>query len=393
MSPSACTIPLLLGAFSARRPGQELGQAHALEWLAEAHARSEASLARLDGSARATFEQSIRRRIGRFGCQASQVASRGFSVADIGSDRWDEMEIYDIPNHSYGRGAAVRSAYFSNVVAEYFELTYPPDAAPPSDIIHVTCTGYVSPDGAQRLLEKRGWGPLTHVTHAYHMGCYAAFPAVRMAAGFLHSPPWLRARAEDRRVDIVHTELCSLHLDPSDHSPEQLVIQSLFADGLIRYEARATPDDGQPGLRVLTLAEAVLAGTADSMRWAVADYGMRMALGRDVPDRIAGAIRPFVADLRARGGQRESSLAETVFAIHPGGPKIIDRVAEVLELAEEQVAASRGVLRDFGNMSSATLPHVWMRLLEDPTVAPGTPIISLAFGPGLTVCGGVFRKQ
>jgi predicted naringenin-chalcone synthase len=44
-------------------------------------------------------------------------------------------------------------------------------------------------------------------------------------------------------------------------------------------------------------------------------------------------------------------------------------------------------------MSSATLPHVWARLLDDTSVAPGTPIVSLAFGPGLTVCGGLFRKQ
>jgi len=79
--------------------------------------------------------------------------------------------------------------------------------------------------------------------------------------------------------------------------------------------------------------------------------------------------------------------------VHPGGPKIIDRVREVLELDEPQVRASRDVLHDFGNMSSATLPHIWMRLLADPAVPRGTLIPSLAFGPGLTVCGAVFEKQ
>ena len=67
------------------------------------------------------------------------------------------------------------------------------------------------------------------MTHAYHMGCYAAMPALRIAAGFVATG--------SRRVDSSHTELCSLHLDPTDHRLEQLVVQSLFADGLIRYSA------------------------------------------------------------------------------------------------------------------------------------------------------------
>ena len=86
-------------------------------------------------------------------------------------------------------------------------------------------------------------------------------------------------------------------------------------------------------------------------------------------------------------------LKRCVVAVHPGGPKLIDRVRDVLELDEAQVAASRGVLRDYGNMSSATLPHIWMRLLADPAVPRGTPIPSFAFGPGLSVCGALLEKQ
>jgi predicted naringenin-chalcone synthase len=81
-----------------------------------------------------------------------------------------------------------------------------------------------------------------------------------------------------------------------------------------------------------------------------------------------------------------------VFAVHPGGPRIIDRVRERLELTQAQVQASRDVLFAFGNMSSATLPHVWMQLANDPCVSSGTLIVSLAFGPGLTMCGAMFRK-
>jgi predicted naringenin-chalcone synthase len=272
-------------------------------------------------------------------------------------------------------------AMFAERVAAYFEQAYESEQ-PPDDLIHVTCTGYVSPSGAQQLVARKGWGAYTRVTHAYHMGCYAALPAVRMAAGF--------TAIGARRVDIVHTELCSLHLDPADHRVEQLVVQSLFADGLIRYSM--LPDSG-PGLHLVTSYEVVLPGSDESMAWRVGDHGMQMTLARDVPDRIAKALREFVLELFRRGGMHLGHMKTSLFAVHPGGPKIIDRVRDVLELDDEQVAASRGVLRDFGNMSSATLPHIWMRMLADPDIPRGTLIPSLAFGPGLTVCGALLEKR
>jgi predicted naringenin-chalcone synthase len=130
------------------------------------------------------------------------------------------------------------------------------------------------------------------------------------------------------------------------------------------------------------------------MAWCAADFGMHMTLARDVPERIARALRPFVSELfRKAGLDLGQNLRHTLFAVHPGGPKIIDAVRDVLELSEPQIQTSRAVLFDHGNMSSATLPHVWQRVLDDASIKPETLILSLAFGPGLTVCGGLFRKR
>jgi predicted naringenin-chalcone synthase len=84
--------------------------------------------------------------------------------------------------------------------------------------------------------------------------------------------------------------------------------------------------------------------------------------------------------------------AQTVFAVHPGGPRILDSVQKLLELEDRQLALSRNVLFERGNMSSATLPHIWMAALSDPDVRPGSLVASLAFGPGLTIAGALFRK-
>ena len=371
-----------LAGFVATRPPFELDQHRALAWLAAAHAEAEATVGKLDERERARFETKVARVLQRCACPPTKLATRGHCVPDVERNGFLDNELYDVPRHPHGRGIAARMKRFAEIVNDYFERAYADEPSAPDDLIHVTCTGYVSPSGAQRVVAAKGWGGHTRVTHAYHMGCYAALPAVRMAAGF--------TAIGARRVDIVHTELCSLHLDPADHRVEQLVVQSLFGDGLIRYSMH--PDPG-PGLTLRTAYEVVLPDTHDHMGWNVSDHGMKMVLSRDVPDRIAGALRGFVVELFKRAGLDLGALKNALFAVHPGGPKIIDRVQNVLELTDAQVAASRGVLHDYGNMSSATLPHIWMRMLADPAVPRGTLIPSFAFGPGLTVCGALLEKQ
>jgi predicted naringenin-chalcone synthase len=327
--------------------------------------------------------------IDRCACGAASIGSRGFVVPDVGSTDWTDAAIYDLSRHPSGSGTAARTKFYQASVAAYFQQEYAVERVAPSDLIHVTCTGYVAPSGAQRVVAERGWGAETRVTHAYHMGCYASVPAVRLAIASLRNPA---ADAQNApRVDIVHTELSSLHLDPSDHTIEQLVVQSLFADGLIRYslDHRARPG----GFEILAVAERVLPDSAESMSWLLSDTGMTLTLARDVPERIGSLLRDFVAQLYC-SAELDARVEQprSVFAVHPGGPRIIDSVRERLELTQAQVQASRDVLFAFGNMSSATLPHVWMQLGNDPRVSSGTLIVSLAFGPGLTMCGALFRK-
>lgn len=381
-----------LTRFASRRPERTIGQEASLRWLARAHAVSEGTLRSWSATETDAFQSRLERVIDRCACDATKIGWRGHVVADVDLVDWKEMSLYDVVNHPHGRGTEARNRVFAEVVNAYFESEYANEEHAPSDIIHVTCTGYVSPSGAQRMVQEKGWGASTRVTHAYHMGCYAAFPATRLAIGALHTPETCASPLGNRSVDVVHTELCTLHLDPSDHSIEQLVVQSLFADGFVRYAVSADRD--ALGLRVLALDERILADSADSMGWALSDWGMKMTLARDVPDRIRGAVRQFVTDLYSRAGlSLPTELKKTIFAVHPGGPKIIDAVGEVLELERSQVQTSRDVLFDYGNMSSATLPHVWMRIVHDATIARGTLVLSLAFGPGLTLCGGLFRKH
>src|SRR5665213_63301 len=99
-----------------------------------------------------------------------------------------------------------------------------------------------------------------------------------------------------------------------------------------------------------------------------------MTLAREVPESVQKSVTAIVKTWQTK---------DCVYAIHPGGPRIIDAVKDALHLSEEQVHFSHAILRDHGNMSSATLPHVWQKMLSE--VSSGTPVISMAFGPGLTI--------
>jgi predicted naringenin-chalcone synthase len=177
-------------------------------------------------------------------------------------------------------------------------------------------------------------------------------------------------------------------------------VQTLFADGHVRYSVcsasagkGATAGDAGASLALMALRDEIVPDSSDSMAWAVSDHGMRMGLSRDAPLLIARAAREFVATLFADAGADFSRQSrDAVFAIHPGGPKVIDVMQQALELSDAQVGASREVLRTCGNMSSATLPHIWMKLAESGDVPAGSPVVSLAFGPGLTLAGAFMVK-
>lgn len=381
-------LPIFLHDFQTLSAKYHSDQGTILEWIAAAHAQAEITLQQpTTEEAREAIIRKFRKLVLRFGCSTDRIAFRNSSLEDFTHTDWDRMRIFQLNQFPAGKPCGERSRFYHEISGEAFEQFYADVSEPPSVIIHVTCTGYVSPSGAQRLVASREWGRSTEVFHAYHMGCYASMPAIRMAAGFME-----RGKA---RVDIVHTELCTLHMDPSQHLPEQLVVQTLFADGLIRYSASRMEgaDAILKGLALLATQEEIMPGTGDAMTWMVSDFGMQMTLSRKVPDHIRAGLGPFLESLAAAADLTPARLiTEAVFAIHPGGPRIIDEIAEHIGLRPDQVQASNTILSNYGNMSSATLPHVWKSVLEDAAVPSGTLIVSLAFGPGLTIAGAILQK-
>jgi predicted naringenin-chalcone synthase len=237
-----------------------------------------------------------------------------------------------------------------------------------------SCTGYATPGVDIRLARDLGMSASVQRLLVGHMGCYAALPALGSAADFV--------AARGRPAVVLCLELTSLHVQPPTRDLGQVVAHALFSDAA----AAVVLEPAGTGLAVVDVAARTDVATADHMTWDVTDLGFRMRLSPRVPDVLAVHVAPMVADLLARNGIAARDVDG--WAVHPGGPRILDVVADRLELPEGALDVSRAVLADHGNCSSATVLLVLSAL---PRPAPGRYVVALAFGPGLTLYAALLR--
>ncbi|TYC97888.1 type III polyketide synthase [Arthrobacter echini] len=254
------------------------------------------------------------------------------------------------------------------------------EAADVTHVVTVSCTGFFAPGPDYKIVRALDLDPAVQRYHLGFMGCYAAFPALRAAKAFCDADP-------DAVVLVVSAELCSLHVR-SSNNPDTIVGSSLFADGAAAaiVSARDLPLEG-PAL-TLDHFETVLTPVGEeSMAWNIGDEGFEMVLGTYVPhiidSHIIGALEPLLARDASLQGLDYAEIEH--WAIHPGGRSILDKVEAKLGLTAEQLVPARETLRDYGNMSSATVMFVLKHIMDQPATAGNNRICSMAFGPGLTV--------
>jgi predicted naringenin-chalcone synthase len=230
-----------------------------------------------------------------------------------------------------------------------------------------TCTGYATPGLDIRLAGDLGMSVGVQRLQIGHMGCYAALPGLGAVTDFV--------TARSRPAVLLCCELTSLHVQPAQRDIEQVVAHSLFSDAAA---AVVVEPGARRGRRMAGLVARTDHATADHMTWDVTDLGFRMGLSPRVPDVLARHVGGVVDELLGTAGLRVEDVAG--WAVHPGGPRILDVVRDGLGLVEEQLAASRGVLAEHGNCSSATV----LLVLEALADVDG-PVVAMAFGPGLTL--------
>ena len=240
-------------------------------------------------------------------------------------------------------------------------------------LVTVSCTGFFQPGPDFAILKALGLSANVERYHLGFMGCYAAFPALRMAKAFCEANP-------EAVVLVVCLELCSLHVQWTA-AMDDLLAGSVFADGASAAVVSAHHPRG-PALRLDAFSSAIAPAGDSDMAWTIGDVGFAMRLSSYVPEIIQTNVKEAIQPILKKAEQTQERI--THWAVHPGGRAILDRVERGLDLPESALAASREVLRNCGNMSSATLFFV-LKELQSRGITPEDSLLAMAFGPGLTI--------
>ncbi len=257
------------------------------------------------------------------------------------------------------------------------------DPAQVTDVVTVSCTGFFAPGPDYRLVRDLDLDPAVRRSHIGFMGCHGALVGLRQARAIAAADP-------DAVVLVVAAELCSLHLRPA-RDADAVRGAALFADGAgAALVSCRRPGGAEPLLALDRFSTLVLPDGEQEMAWTIGDEGFEMVLGAAVPRVIEGSVHAALEALLTGPEGAVDPGSITDWAVHPGGPGILDKLERTLGLPPRALDASRAVLAERGNMSSVTVLHVLDRVLGGLPAGAERTVCALAFGPGLTVESALF---
>jgi alpha-pyrone synthase len=235
------------------------------------------------------------------------------------------------------------------------------------------CTGFYAPGLDIDVVKRFNLKPTVERTIIGFMGCYSAITGLKLARHIVQSEP--RAK-----VAVINLEMCTIHMQEVNDL-EQLLCFLLWGDGCSACLISSEPS----GLELQSFHSTLIEEAADQMTWRIGHNGFDMTLSGKVPLTIARSLPKNMGAIL--GGRRSAEI--DLWAVHPGGRSILDAVAGAINLDESALKYSREVLRQFGNMSSATVPFVLKSMLDSDLRGLGC---GMAFGPGLTAESMIFAR-
>ncbi|KAJ6428327.1 hypothetical protein OIU84_023701 [Salix udensis] len=260
---------------------------------------------------------------------------------------------------------------------------------PKSKITHLifcTISGVDMPGADYQLTKLLGLRPYVKRFMMYQQGCFAGGTVLRLAKD-------LAENNKDARVLVVCSEIAALTFrGPSDTHLDSLLSQTLFGDGAAALIVGSDPVLGieKPLFEVVSAAQTILPDSDGAIGGHLREVGLTFHLLKDVPGLISKNIEKSLTEaFKPLGISDWNSL---FWIVHPGGSPILDQVEAKLELKPEKLRATRHVLSDYGNMSSASvlfiLDEMRKKSAENGLQSTGEGLewgVLFGFGPGLTV--------
>lgn len=287
------------------------------------------------------------------------------TACDTGPSTAERMAIYETKAGPLATRACMEALNDARLNAK--EITH---------LVTVSCTGFFAPGFDIQLVKTLPLTPDVQRTHIGFMGCHGALNALRAANGYC-------SESENNIVLICATEICSMHFQYG-WSKDLVVSNALFADGsaalvLTGNRTMANRDNRAPCMYA-DAASYVIPNTENIMSWKIGNNGFVMSLDKTVAEIIETNLPGFMETWLRKNNLSIDQISG--WAVHPGGPRILDAVANALNLPADSLEASRQILSECGNMSSPTVLFILKNLLRS---GRKLPYVVLGFGPGLTI--------
>ncbi len=249
-------------------------------------------------------------------------------------------------------------------------------------IVTISCTGFYAPGLDSFLINKFNFPLLAKRINIGFMGCAASI------IGFNSVLESLKHNNEnDKKTLLVSLEICSLHLQ-IEATRDNILANMIFADGCAATLFSQNFDPAVK-LNLISTHSVMFKNSEEYMGWKIGSTGFEMILSSKLPQIILDEAVPSLIKIL----EEENLTIDMIkyWALHPGGRAILDSLQKGLCLNDEKTKSSRRVLKNFGNMSSASILFVIKDLLDSQQIKKDEICCAVAFGPGLTMEVALFR--
>jgi alkylresorcinol/alkylpyrone synthase len=247
-------------------------------------------------------------------------------------------------------------------------------------VVVVSTTGIATPSLDALLMERMGLRRDVTRLPIFGLGCVGGTLGMARAGNLASCRP-------GSLVLYIVIELCALAFRRDDFSKSNIVATALFGDGA-GAALLSTEGDGPA---IVASGEHTWADTLDIMGWDVTSDGLKAIFSRDIPTLVGADLRDIVVPFLAQYGLTLGDVDR--YVCHPGGAKVIEALESAFQVAPGTLIETREVLRDFGNMSAATVMFVLERVLAERAERPWNRALMMAMGPGFTVGFNVLEND
>ena len=285
---------------------------------------------------------------------------------------WDEPRSFGECNRVFIEEALI-------LAEEAIEACLQPTGLTPAQIDHlfvVTTTGLAAPSLDALLIDRLGMGRHTRRTPIWGLGCAGGLGGLARANEYVRAEP-------GHYAVLVNIEFCSLTFLADDLSKRNLIATSLFGDGVTAVLVGGDETELNPQApQIIDSMSTVYPQSADIMGWKIVDRGFEVVFSSRIPSIVRDDFAPLLDTFLERHQLSRSAIER--YILHPGGAKVINAYQTALDLSDSQLEGAWNILRDYGNMSSATIFFVLDYELQKQHLQPHEPAVMAVFGPGFT---------